>query len=111
MAVKSVAKGLNQASNLIPVEGWAHNATRIVGDAPPVVLNQDATPVNMLTWGIAQIEQSMLLMTVIGCSKPDIIVDPSELLGAFRHQIEPALAVLNRAAEVLLSEERAAAPR
>lgn len=80
-----------------PVLGWASGEWT---QEAAVVVNPDATPIQLLSWAIGQLEQTAFLMEVIGCMRDDgMTYDLSDVVGAIRHPTEQAVAVLRAAAD------------
>lgn len=73
-----------------------------------VVVGPEATSAGLLAWGIGQLQQLNILLTVIGCAQHTSPADPGELCGAIRHQLEQAMATIEAAADQLAEDARTA---
>lgn len=87
------------------VHGWGSDAYTRGDWTDPVVVNQSASAEHMVSWATAQIEQLNVLLGVIGCATHNQVeVDPAELVGSVRHQLEQVQAVLEGACSKLRRE-------
>lgn len=86
------------------VEGWASTNWKR-GDAPAVIVNQNAEPLTLVSWAIGQLEQLGVSLEAIHCSSvEDLFATPQEIAGMVRQPLDQALAVLNAAAARMLKE-------
>lgn len=74
------------------VQGWACGS-----DDAPVIVNPSASKQALLTWGVAQLQQVNVMLSIIGAARHDAIYSPDEVCGAVRHFTEQAEAVLGEA--------------
>jgi hypothetical protein len=90
------------------VSGWANSNWSRSNDDPnndsPVILNPDASALDMVSWGVGQLEQTVMLMEIIGTSKNASNWDPADVAGALRNTAEQALIVLRSAADKLFAQ-------
>ncbi len=70
------------------------------------MVGPEATSAGLLAWGIGQLQQLNILLTVIGCAQHMSPADPGELCGAIRHQLEQAMVTIEAAADQLAEESR-----
>ena len=101
MADQTASNDSAAAAANVSVEGWNSGNWTRSNDEGAVIINPKATPLELLSWAVGQLEQTIMLMEVIGTSHNHSSYEPADVVGALRHPAEQALVVLRRATDML----------
>jgi hypothetical protein len=89
------------ASESVAVKGWASSEWH---QEAAVIVNPEAQPIELVSWAAGQIEQTLVLASIIGTGATHPLdIDPAEVAGALRHPLEQALTVLRAAADKMFA--------
>jgi hypothetical protein len=104
--------GNRKEKRLQPITGWASGGNTFHDEhEQAVVIGPDATASGLLSWGIGQLQQlNVLVDAVSGATEHSGAIDPAEVCGAIRHQLEQIEGALVGAASLLRQQDKTNQP-
>lgn len=98
-APASDTQASGESTEPVEVEGWANS--NWLTKCSPVVLRPEASALDLLSWGIGQVEQAETIMLIMGSSHCDLDIEPGEATGPARMLTQQGLIALRAAADKL----------
>ena len=82
----------------------ASNFVNINEKVPALIINPEATPLDLLAWCWGEITSLQAALEVLASS--DEAIEPDKLSGIFLHRIEPLACVMHEAMDMLIEQKR-----
>ena len=96
------------ANKHVNVMGYlTHNWPGLNDEVPALIINPEATPLDMLAWCWGEVASLQAALNVLAASHEP--VEPGELSGIFLHRVAPLERVLDQAITNLLRQQGSSA--